>query len=120
MKQRFITTVCFLLFSLLTGIAQTTKTYTIEINHDDFVFEDKNGYLCITSWELDAVFDSNPNKPAILYTGVNIILPEQEKLKNISLTPGNCTEMTDVILYPSPKLELMGTIFKVKLGDRCI
>ena len=85
MKQRFITTVCFLLFCLLTDVAQTTKTYTIEINRDDFEFGEYDGYFSIGPSDVDMAYTKDIfEMPSLLFKDAEIVLPEQEKLKNLT------------------------------------
>ena len=101
MKQRFITTVCFLSLCLLTGIAQTTRTYKVEIEHDMYVFGEYNGYFTICSLDSRDYDILKPNTPIMLFRGVEIIIPEQEKIKNVFFNTNNCTQITNVILPPN-------------------
>ena len=101
MKQRFITTVCFLLFCLLTDVAQTTKTYTIEINRDDFEFGEYDGYFSIGPSDVDMAYTKDIfEMPSLLFKDAEIVLPEQEKLKNLTFTVGNYTTIPNVVIPP--------------------
>ena len=100
MKRKLFTTVCFLLISLLTGIAQTSRTYKIELDRDDFEFVNFKGYFEIVPLEDLIYHEEIINAPMILYQSFEIVLPEQEKLKNISFAVGKCTQITDAILTP--------------------
>jgi len=100
MKEKIITA-SFLLFYCLTGFAQTTKTYKFELEPDLHYFSQKDKYFHIEIWDLDAYGMYKPNTPAMVFRDVEIVLPEQEKVKNVSFMAENCTYITDVVLPPN-------------------
>ena len=100
MKEKVLAT-CFLLLYTLAGLAQTTKTYEIKIDRNEFEFGEFDGYDYIGPIDFLSYHSKGiSNTPAILYKEVEIILPEQEHLKNISFTVGDCVQMTNIKLVP--------------------
>lgn len=94
MKEKFFATVCFLLLFAMTGIAQTTKTYKIEINRDEIKRHEYNGGIYLESKDYRTPYEG----PAILWGEINILLPDQEKLKSFSFEIGDSIIEEGIVL----------------------
>jgi len=101
MKEKVFITVCFLALCFQIGIAQTVKTFEVYMDRDMYEFYDHNGYFCIFSWNEADYEKYDQCTPVTFYRNVEIVLPEQEKIKNVSFRTNNCTQITDVVLPPN-------------------
>lgn len=99
--KRFIFTALHLI-SCICLVAQTTKTYTLTFDREDFTIEDYNDGKIVTSSEHNIAFDEDITKPAIPYKVVNILLPENQKLKTFSFNISDTQTTTDITLSANP------------------
>ena len=90
------------LISCICLVAQTTKTYTITFDREDFTIEDYNDGKIVTSSEHNIAFDEDITKPAIPYKVVNILLPENQKLKSFSFNISDTQTTTGITLSANP------------------
>ncbi|MBQ8866889.1 MAG: hypothetical protein IJ013_04115 [Bacteroidaceae bacterium] len=90
------------LLSCICLVAQTTKTYTVTFDRENFTITNYRGNKIITSATYDLAFDEDTLKPAIPYKIVNILLPEKQKLKSFSFSVGNTLTMEGVTLSSNP------------------
>ena len=84
-------------------VAQTTKTYTININREDFTINNYKGKDIITSSAQNLLYDDDSELPAIPYTIVNILLPENHTLKNYTFSIGQTQTTEGVTLSANPQ-----------------
>ena len=90
------------LISCICLVAQTTKTYTVSFDKNDFIIKDYNQKKIITSPVHNLAFDKDTTLPAIPYKIINILLPENEKLKNFSYTIGDTLITQGISLSTNP------------------
>ena len=88
MKQYSFFTSLFIVFiflGTLTTIAQTTTTIRIEIDPSDFERQEVNGEIFLSGpHEYSYSFYGNDGDPALLSGYFKFLLPDQEKIKNVS------------------------------------
>lgn len=99
--KRYITIGLFSILCICL-VAQTTKTYTITFDREDFTIQDYSDGKIVTSSEHNIAFDEDITKPAIPYKVANILLPENQKLKNFSFNISDTQMTTGITLSSNP------------------
>lgn len=114
--KRFIFTALHLI-SCICLVAQTTKTYTLTFEKDDFIINPigDNTYT-IESKRHDLMLDEETSRPAIPYITTNILLPDFQRISNISFSvEANDTIIHDITLCQNPQICIIGDSLNNKL-----
>lgn len=94
--------------SCICSVAQTTKTYTIPFNREDFTIINTEHGSYIESDKHDLRLEEDTLKPAIPYINVRILLPDKEVVDTFSYHVESLYEDTTVTLCTNPQYYFMG------------
>ena len=85
-------------------VAQTTKTYTLTFDRNDFtLLQTENGYV-IESDKHDLRLEEDFSKPAIPYVIVNILLPDMQTMKDYSFNVVHGEIEDGIVLSSNPNI----------------
>ena len=73
-----------LMISCIVLFAQTTRTYTMTYERDDFTIEQTENFHTIESDKHDLLLEEDSQKPAIPYITAKILLPDMQEIEDYS------------------------------------
>lgn len=103
--KRFIFTALHLI-SCICLVAQTTKTYTITFDREDFILSQEHNVTSIQSKKYHLHYIHNDStKPAIPFVTIRFLLPENRQMKDYTYTVTYSSQTNEgIILENSPQI----------------
>ena len=92
------------LLSCICLVAQTTKTYTVTFDREDFSIVNTPDGSIIESGKYDLRLEEDTTKPAIPYVIINLLIPDMQILSDYSFNVTNGHIEHNINLCSNPKV----------------